>query len=102
MKDAVVFPSKNGLQLLPPAGLLQQIDDINEQEATSFKEKLNVRDGIIESQDNIKEEFICDELVNFSNKIIEESLPIIELINEHDNNIRGRDSDSIIYSQIEI
>ena len=87
MKDAIIFPSRNGLEVVPgdSVQLMKANDGINEEES---------QDGCIESMDDIKEE---DEMGNFSERIIEESQPIYEFVEgEHFNEPRG--SDSIIYS----
>lgn len=47
--------------------------------------------------DNIKEE--CDEILDFSEKIIQEAEPVYEFI-ENENFNEPRESDSIIYSEI--
>lgn len=78
MKDAIVFPSKNGVDILPPTEIVPQCDSINEDDPPSSKdskEKSSNRDDIIESIETIKEEQICNELANFSSRIIEESTP---------------------------
>lgn len=49
--------------------------------------------------DNIKEE--CDEILDFSEKIIQEAEPVYEFIDNQSFN-EPRESDSIIYSEIEI
>lgn len=90
LKDAIIFPSRNGLEVVPgdSVQLMKADDGINEESENDF----------IESMDEIKQE---GEICNFSERIIEESQPVYEFVEgEQFNEPRG--SDSIIYSEIEI